>query len=63
MLDHLKSWRYVFNSQNIFPADFFECKKKASEVGYTFFTFNGNVYSRFTEGPEDFLCSDTELDD
>lgn len=39
------TWKDVFNSQSIWPADYDECRDKAKGVGYGYIAFNGNVYS------------------
>lgn len=60
--DHLKSWKYVFNSRNIFPADFMKCRETAKNVGYSLFGFNGNVYTIAAQDPSlDAVCPELEL--
>lgn len=46
MDDHIPtSWRDVFDSQKVFPADYSECRTIAKNTGYKYFGFNGIVFS------------------
>ena len=38
------SWRDVFDSRKIYPADYTESREKAKSVGYRYFAFNGKVF-------------------
>ncbi|MFB5758992.1 hypothetical protein [Paenibacillus medicaginis] len=56
-------WRDVFDSRKIFPADFYECRKVATSVGYKYFAFNGVVFGIGQQAPnyDDGLCKIEDL--
>jgi len=56
------TWKDVFKSQTIWPADFDQCRERAIECGYKFLAFNGMIFDINDDKTSRVIGLDTELD-
>lgn len=51
----------IFNSQKIWPADYYECQEYAKKSGYKYLSFNGIIYNVNDITMENPICNDTDI--